>query len=389
MVTKRWDIFCRIVDNYGDIGVCWRLAKQLANEHHQQVRLFIDKPEIAQKIIPQLNLKLCQQLLSGIYICTWLDADNDLFDNTADVVIEAFACALPAQYIATMQLQLAKNAFQQTTWVNLEYLSAETWVDDFHAKSSLQPSTGLTKTYFFPGFTQATGGLSREKSLMTQRDNFVLAEQVMPISSNQKPVALNVSLFCYPNAPIQSALQAFSNSPVPIHLYVPESPLLADILQYLSLENSALNQANIFKKDHLTIYALPFLSQDEYDELLWRCDINFVRGEDSWLRAIWAAKPLIWQPYFQDEAIHLVKLDAFLKHYCAEFHSSAEVAACNAIKLLSDAWLNPLTTEASFSKAWLAYTQALPNLKKQAQMYSQKLALQPSLASNLVDFCNQ
>jgi hypothetical protein len=21
-----WDIFCRVIDNFGDIGVCWRLA---------------------------------------------------------------------------------------------------------------------------------------------------------------------------------------------------------------------------------------------------------------------------------------------------------------------------------------------------------------------------
>ena len=25
-----WDMFCRVIDNYGDIGVCWRLAADLA-----------------------------------------------------------------------------------------------------------------------------------------------------------------------------------------------------------------------------------------------------------------------------------------------------------------------------------------------------------------------
>ena len=37
-----WDIFCTVVDNYGDIGVCWRLARQLAAEHGFAVRLWVD-----------------------------------------------------------------------------------------------------------------------------------------------------------------------------------------------------------------------------------------------------------------------------------------------------------------------------------------------------------
>ncbi|MBC7786597.1 MAG: elongation factor P maturation arginine rhamnosyltransferase EarP [Methylophilaceae bacterium] len=395
-MTKHWDIFCRIVDNYGDIGVCWRLAKQLANEYHQNVRLFVDLPETAQKIIPVLIPQLNQQMIDGVNVCILHYPDNPLFDDVADVVIEAFTCGLPTQYIATMQLQLAQSAHQHTKWLNLEYLSAEIWVDDFHAKPSLQPITGLTKTYFFPGFTQATGGLSREKSLIVQRDCFLESlktkisqttasiAEVMP-----KQAALNVSLFCYPNAPIQSALQTFAKSPIPINLYVPESVFLQPISKYLLLENNALNKANTFKKDNLTIQVLPFLSQDEYDRLLWRCDINFVRGEDSWLRAIWSANPMIWQPYFQDDAAHLVKLDAFLNHYCATFNSPAKTAANLAVKLLSLTWSNALTKEASFTHAWLTYIEALPDIKNQTQVYSQKLALQPSLGSNLVDFCNQ
>ncbi|MBY0444112.1 MAG: elongation factor P maturation arginine rhamnosyltransferase EarP, partial [Burkholderiales bacterium] len=40
--TVRWDIFCRVIDNYGDIGVCWRLARQLSFEHGFAVRLMVD-----------------------------------------------------------------------------------------------------------------------------------------------------------------------------------------------------------------------------------------------------------------------------------------------------------------------------------------------------------
>ena len=36
-----WDIFCNVVDNFGDIGVCWRLACNLASRG-KRVRLWVD-----------------------------------------------------------------------------------------------------------------------------------------------------------------------------------------------------------------------------------------------------------------------------------------------------------------------------------------------------------
>ena len=41
-MSRSWDVFCRVVDNYGDAAVCWRLARQLADEHGARVRLWID-----------------------------------------------------------------------------------------------------------------------------------------------------------------------------------------------------------------------------------------------------------------------------------------------------------------------------------------------------------
>ena len=29
-----WDIFCQVIDNHGDVGVCWRLARELAARGH-------------------------------------------------------------------------------------------------------------------------------------------------------------------------------------------------------------------------------------------------------------------------------------------------------------------------------------------------------------------
>ena len=41
-VRRTWDIFCSVVDNFGDIGVCWRLARRLSAGLGQQVRLWVD-----------------------------------------------------------------------------------------------------------------------------------------------------------------------------------------------------------------------------------------------------------------------------------------------------------------------------------------------------------
>ena len=151
-VTKpSWDIFCRIVDNFGDIGVCWRLAKQLHAEHGLDIRLWVDDLSAAQKIIPQLDVYLNQQVIDEITILKW-HAEAD-FLTAADVVIEAFACELPAVYIKAM-------AQKKSKWVNLEYLSAESWVADFHAKPSPQ-ANGLIRYFYFPGFNENTGGLAQ------------------------------------------------------------------------------------------------------------------------------------------------------------------------------------------------------------------------------------
>ena len=135
MALKHWDIFCKIVDNFGDIGVCWRLARQLQSEHGLQIRLWIDDLGAAQKIICSLNIAKSSQVCDEITILKWPSADKADsnrkaeadFSKAAEVVIEAFACGLPLAYLATM-------AKQKSKWVNLEYLSAEPWVADFHAK---------------------------------------------------------------------------------------------------------------------------------------------------------------------------------------------------------------------------------------------------------------
>lgn len=307
---QHWDIFCKIVDNFGDIGVCWRLSQQLAREHGLQIRLVIDDIQVAKKIIPELDISKTLQHINAVEIvnCNALETNPE---KIAEVVIETFGCELPESYLKRMSAE--------TVWINLEYLSAENWVSDFHARPSKHPTLPLTKHYFFPGFMADTGGLIREQDLLQRRDAY-LASSAAQVAFWQKlnikvpePDAIKVSLFCYPQAAIKPLLTTFAAAQKPIHLYAPVHAAIAEISNLCP--DFKPNIGEVFRINQLTIQVLPFLTQEDYDCLLWLCDLNFVRGEDSWVRAIWAGKPFVWQPYIQQDHTHLEKLKAFLARY--------------------------------------------------------------------------
>lgn len=362
MLNRRWDIFCKIVDNFGDIGVCWRLASQLQSEHGLQIRLWIDDLAAAQKIISNLNIAEISQVCDEITILKWPSADSAGeadFSKAAEVVIEAFSCGLPSAYLVAMTQQKSK-------WVNLEYLSAEPWVADFHAKPSPQ-ANGLTRYFYFPGFTDATGGLIRESDILGSH-----------YDKNRSDMdTLKVSLFCYPHAPIYDLLTAMAESNQQINCYVPASSILPQIADFF--DEVTIDVGDYLSQKSLHVHVLPFLSQADYDALLRDCDINFVRGEDSWVRAIWAGKPFIWQPYFQDENTHIKKLNAFLDLFYADF--DAKKVVCEA----HSAWVaGPLSNE-----VWQSYLDNLSAINTFTYQQGKQLAKLEDLAAKLVIFCNK
>ncbi len=299
---KSWDIFCRVIDNYGDIGVCWRLARQLANEYPFKVRLWVDELAALKMIWPSTEL-IHHQLLAKVEVCEWLDEFPDDI-SPADIVIEAFACDIPSIYLHKMIE--SRNSGKAPIWINLEYLSAEKWVEDCHKMQSIHPQSGLKKTFFFPGFTEKTGGLICEKNLA-------------PIPRVNNPPynsSLLVSLFAYENAAIGSLIDAWANGKQKIHCLIPQGRILNSINPLLE---KSLTVGTPQIKGSLTLETIPFMNQLEYDQLLARCDLNFVRGEDSLVRAIWARKPFVWQIYQQEEDVHMIKLQAFLNIYTQDF----------------------------------------------------------------------
>ncbi|WP_426148260.1 elongation factor P maturation arginine rhamnosyltransferase EarP [Polaromonas sp. DSR2-3-2] len=305
----QWDIFCKVIDNFGDIGVCWRLAADLATRGHR-VRLWVDDASalawMAPGGCPNVQVMAWTQPLD-------LRAAN-LASQPADVLIEAFGCDSAPEFIAACAIQQSANGLKPL-WINLEYLSAEAYVERCHAlPSRVQrgPAAGWTKWFFYPGFTAATGGLLCEPGLDDRQARFDrqawLAAQGIAFSGGKL-----VSLFCYEPVALPGLLNQLAQHGLggePVRLLVAAGRAASAVKTVFNDEKCLLR--NIHGRNQLSISYLPWLSQTEFDHLLWSCDLNFVRGEDSVVRALWAGKPFVWHIYPQDDAAHLDKLDAFL-----------------------------------------------------------------------------
>lgn len=354
------DIYCQVIDNYGDAGVCWRLARSLA-EHGLAATLWIDDLARLAALRPALQLDLPTQRLDGFTVRTW-DAETTPH-QPADLVIEAFGCRMPA-----VQLTAMAAMSSPPVWINLEYLSAESWVDEHHGLPSPHPSLPLTRYFFFPGFDLRSGGLIREQHLLAERHAFDATARdafLARLGIALEPAEVLFSVFCYPSAPLGELLKSLHDGPPVLCVFPGGLPEGCEVLAAGAVR----------------VQALPFLQPDDYDRLLWSCDLNFVRGEDSAVRAQWAGQPFIWQLYEQAEGAHHVKQEAFLRRYLATFDD--DLAA-----LLAAAWhrWNGKTQTAS---DWPALVSALPRCLVNAGAWAGQLGNQSDLASRLLGFARK
>jgi uncharacterized repeat protein (TIGR03837 family) len=372
-LKPRWDIFCTVVDNFGDIGVTWRLARQLAAEHGLAVRLWVDDLRAFERICPAIDINAAQQWQQGVEVRHWPAAWVPT--DAADVVIAAFACQLPSDYMDAMA-----GREQPPLWMNLDYLSAEDWVVGCHGLPSVKYKS-VQKIFFFPGFQPGTGGLLRERGLLEQRRQFqqdpeVQRQFLQGLGIDRAPEAQLISLFAYENAGLASWLDVLAADTAPTHLLVPEGRILGDVARWLEVEALAVGAIHV--RQSLTVQVLPFVRQDQYDHLLWCCDFNAVRGEDSFVRAQWAGRPMLWHIYQQDEDIHLDKLDAFLALYT----KGLSPAAAEAMNGLWRAW----SAGQPIGEHWLAARNHWPELQKNAEAWCLEQGLQADLAAALVQF---
>lgn len=385
------DLFCRVVDNFGDIGVCWRLARQLASEYGLQVTLWVDDLASFQKICSSVDCGQHLQAIQGVSVRHW----QENFPPTSqeqipDVVIEAFACHLPVAYVDAM---VARQHAKPPVWINLEYLSAEPWVEGCHKLVSPHPGSALRKYFFFPGFSRATGGLLAERGLLARRDAFVRdqAAQTGFFASlglqrggaRTMPDCRKISLFCYPDAPVEALFAAWQASPRPVLCLVPEGVASRPVSDFLRQTASVGAHAS---RDALTLQVIPFLEQAGYDKLLWVCDVNFVRGEDSFVRAQWAARPFVWQIYPQEEGAHLAKLDAFLTRYA---HLWSRDPAAKAIMQMWHAWNRHPDQPGDVAACWRDFDSENLEILQHGIDWAKLIAENGDLASNLIQFIRE
>ncbi len=395
-------IFCSVVDNFGDIGICWRLARQLAHEHQWQVQLYVDDLVSFAKICPQVKVDAPRQRILDIQVSHWnaelvaswqVDSSpqqprQDLPQQsqntelpelaTPDLVIEALACTVPEGYLR----QVARHN-PQALWLNLEYLSAEDWVEGCHGLPSPQSVVPLTKYFFFPGFTSATGGLLREQSIVRQAQNLQQDNKGQRNFWQQLGIddaheyQLRISLFAYGQANIASWLTNIAQQGPKTLMLVPSGVLAQQLCAIYPELNSQTGQKRL-ELGLLTLVLMPFIAQPDYDLLLACCDINFVRGEDSVIRAHWAGRPFIWQIYRQEHQAHRQKLNDFLAKQLAL--ATPEVAAL--IQKAHDLW----DLELDFSEIWPEYLKNIDKIQNHTIVWQQFLTQQQDLASNLVRF---
>lgn len=373
-MRRSWDIFCTVIDNYGDIGVCWRLARQLAAEHHRSVRLWVDDLTSFARIAHDVDPQRQQQRLHGVEIYLW-QQPAIAHAEPADVVIEAFGCELSADYMQKMAVKK-----HPAVWINLEYLSAESWVPQYHGLPSPHPVLPLTKRFFFPGFMPETGGLLRECHLISQRRAFDARSEQKFLQHHsfleRASAEIRISLFCYETAPVERLIQIFCESSQPVVLFVPEGKAADRISIFL---DGRAHHEKLLKCGPLTVQIFPWLEQAEYDRLLWSCDINIVRGEDSFVRAQWAAKPFIWTIYPQTEGAHWNKLNAFLDLYTAQM----EIETMNAVQALWTGWNGK--DDFNFN-IWMNFVALRKSLMQHNNDWVDQLLKQNDLTSNLVQF---
>lgn len=369
-----WDIFCRVIDNYGDIGVSWRLARQLATEHGAAVRLWVDRLAVLHALCPRVDAQAREQRVDGVTI---FPLDNDAqYPPAGDVVIEAFGCGLPPRYVDALARRASKPL-----WMVLEYLSAEPWVAAHHGLPSPHPQLNVPRYFFFPGVTRGTGGVLRERDLLARRDAFDAAARRAWWSrwgfDDVAPGTLTLSLFAYPHAPVKELVEACVAGAEPVTLVLPQTPLAVSVRDYLRVGDAGVARAGA-----LEVRFLPFVPQAEYDAVLWACDINFVRGEDSFVRAQWAAKPLVWHIYPQADNAHVAKLDAYLDVYGEVLGAPA----AQAVRGLWHAW-NGVEGALPLAEAWAMFCHEQAAQRAGLSRWQDRLESLGDLAGNLVKFC--
>ncbi len=387
----RWDIFCKVIDNFGDIGVCWRLARDLA-ERGEQVRLWVDDASALAWMAPGGHANVQVLPWATLPDGTWQMPPETHNAPWPDVLIEAFGCEPPSEWLARLPREPQGTP---PVWLNLEYLSAEDYVERSHRLPSPVwngPGAGLRKVFFYPGFTARTGGLLREPGLIEACDAWQANAEGMLQWLSQLPWqsgkprahARRVSLFCYAPSSVGPLLQAWADMATPLDVLMPPGQATQAAQAWASTPEG---QAALGLVTMQLVPLATALPQPDFDRLLWSCDLNVVRGEDSAVRALWAGRPHLWDIYRQDDGVHADKLAAFEQRWMASWPAVLQEAVRHAQAALNglDHRTGKRQTVAD-ALHWLMGPEGWPQWQAHQSTSRQALTTQQDLCTQLLAF---
>ncbi|MDR2729095.1 MAG: elongation factor P maturation arginine rhamnosyltransferase EarP [Chitinispirillales bacterium] len=394
MTFSSIDIFCNCIDNFGDAGVVYRFAKEFKIKHpHCRTRVFIDSKETLAAIVKEIDpSQVTQEHESILYIST-LSLTEALIDTlgAADVMVEAFACHIPQAL-----LELAYD--RSKLIINLEYLSAESWVEDYHLKESLLGRGSVRKFFFMPGFRENTGGLILNSRLNAMRvsnkfNRFQILNSLLSPFHNVVDTQENEligTLFTYKRGfdSLLIDLAALNHHKITLLVFGEKSQ------QSISASLKRLGEQHYSEEPHpqysyknVKLIYMPFIGQHDYDTLLCCTDFNIVRGEDSLSRAVLSGKPFIWNAYIQDEKYQRVKVEALLETMRPFYKNEKEFTGYRELMLK----FNDASNESTHQTTTERYESFFKNLKKHehaAGEMSYFIHLNCDLINKFTDFLN-
>ena len=383
MELKTLDIFCEIIDNYGDIGVVYRTAKELQKIFPEsKIRVFLNRLDEFKKINSQV-IDLPSQNIDGIEYITFdylRDNANELL--TAQVIIEAFGCQIPKEY-----MEIAYD--NSELLINLEYLSAEDWIEDFHLQSSPLGRGKLKKVFFMPGFTEKSGGVIADSNYLEriqrvlENKEFYEKKYLSDIEDRENKIV--GTLFSYEKnfTPLLEDLKKLDKDVVILAMGEKTQDSLRKILKNFSIEDFR----NSLKYGKIEIRFLNFLNQEEYEELINIVDFNFVRGEDSFIRAVLTGKPYMWHIYCQEEYAHMDKIEGFLDKYRKVIENfSDEDFLLNMEKFFKDYNFRKENSLELGKESYLYFFENLAKIEKYNTIFRDFLIQKCNLINKLKDF---
>ncbi len=388
--VKNITLLCKVVDNYGDIGVVYRLARSIKERENCLLRLIVDNLKTFKSICSQIDSFAAFQEINGIKVFDWNNKEictKEFIQNPPDIILECFQCGrpewledilfekeIPPSSSASSSLPVYKKRCPVYI-INIEYLTAESWANDFHLLKSGTRSPYIKKINFMPGFTKQTGGLILDNSFINLLQNkmtsyFQLQEYKDIVNVLQDPHSFNVLFFSY-ERDCASIIQALNQ----LNVY------FSSINKYLNVfcaSSFFLSEYNKQGKPFRLI-SLPFLDQQSWDALLVNCDFLFIRGEDSFSRACLSGIPFVWDIYKQAENAHEAKLKAFLD-LLNEFFTDKNKKLINTLMLsynnIEDYVLTPAVL--------LDVLQNINDLKKDFKSFASHLLDNGNLTDNLL-----